>query len=675
MSGELPSDLIIQSQIHFREDAGLSSLFQTLASLPTLQDSISGLHPSSSIRCTRCKGKLLMGSKSLICIHCGQCQTNHLPPHPIFFKSTAAYRWLLNSLEFTGMVRVFFFFCSFFNLVIDKNLIRFERIGSLDEEYRKAKGGTPAEDLRTVSEILDLQITWRDECEKPEIDFVDKTFDSSTISLEFSKGGWEDFVTESQRGIVFDAFEEQLVTSEAGLNNSVIGSQSESDDSDDVVDEHNLSLFQNVLSAAISSNHKGESSSSGSEVEIGSVNSEIQNEDSKITSVSPELRGDSSSGDDAEVRSVNSGTLNEDANPAAISSDLINDSLSGDDAEVQSENSAIENEDSKIAGVSSDLHGDSLSGDDAEIESMNSETENKDSEAAAVASDLKEDYSPVNSTTENEDPEAAAVSSDLKEDYSPVNSTTENEDPEAAAVSSDLKEDSSPVNSTTGNEDPEAAAVSSDLKEDSSPVNSMREIEDSEAVAVSSDLKEDSSPVNSRTQDEDLNGASVPSDLREDSSPAHDAENQSSNLRAQIEDSKSDASSSDSSGESSSEDEIEIPTVESLTQFDDSNTVGSPPDNVSTDTSSAEDAEIQSVDSMAQNDDDPEPADLNGDYSSGDDQEEAPSVDSEVAADPASPDFRGDDSSGDDAEIQSPNSETQNADSKTSVSGDDDADI
>lgn len=120
----MPTDLINQSQIGFRELAGLSSFNPsdtTLPSPPTIEASISTLDPSPPyLRCKYCQGKLLRGLQSLICIYCGEHQKKDLHPDPIPFNSTSGYSWLLQSLNLHGSVRVFRFTCfDFINITFE----------------------------------------------------------------------------------------------------------------------------------------------------------------------------------------------------------------------------------------------------------------------------------------------------------------------------------------------------------------------------------------------------------------------------------------------------------------------------------------------------------------------------------------------------------------------------
>ncbi|KAK9056771.1 hypothetical protein SSX86_024134 [Deinandra increscens subsp. villosa] len=198
MDFDLPTDLIAKTQIGFRESAGLSSFDRNDTSLPsvsTVEASISALDSSpSSLRCRFCQGKLLRGVQSLICIYCGEFQKKDLLPDPISFKSTHGYSWLLQSLNFNGS----------------------ERIGSLAEGSGINGGQNPAEDDLTISELLDLKVSFRDEPEKIENNFNIKTSEHSS-SLNHGTNDFHHFFTKSmsKSAIVSEVLEEQVVASKA----------------------------------------------------------------------------------------------------------------------------------------------------------------------------------------------------------------------------------------------------------------------------------------------------------------------------------------------------------------------------------------------------------------------------------------------------------------------------
>ncbi|KAK9053324.1 hypothetical protein SSX86_029957 [Deinandra increscens subsp. villosa] len=182
MDFDVPTDLLNQAQIGFREAVGLSSFHRKLTNLP----SISTLDPS--LRCQFCQGKLLRGLHSLICIYCGEYQKNDLDLHPISFSSTHGYNWLLQSLNFNGS----------------------ERVGSLAEGSGINGGQTPAEDELTLSELLDLKISWQGGPKRPENNFDNKTSELLNSSSNLGTPNF-DFFTESNRDVMSDVPKEQPV--------------------------------------------------------------------------------------------------------------------------------------------------------------------------------------------------------------------------------------------------------------------------------------------------------------------------------------------------------------------------------------------------------------------------------------------------------------------------------
>lgn len=127
MSFHIPADLIQHVQTAVRINAGLSTydpLDPTLPSLPPLDALIAGWDPSTpaDLRCEHCKGKLLRGRESLLCIYCGEKhdkQEDISPPHhhPISFNSTFAYQWLLQSLDLDQSVISFKFYLHSFTFL------------------------------------------------------------------------------------------------------------------------------------------------------------------------------------------------------------------------------------------------------------------------------------------------------------------------------------------------------------------------------------------------------------------------------------------------------------------------------------------------------------------------------------------------------------------------------
>ena len=111
MAFEIPLDQIKQLRIVLRKEANLSWYEPdkedqfTFPKLPSVAETIANLDPSPPyLRCKDCKGRLLRGLQSYICVFCGSNPRKDLPPDPIKFTNTIGYRWLLQSLGIDGSV-------------------------------------------------------------------------------------------------------------------------------------------------------------------------------------------------------------------------------------------------------------------------------------------------------------------------------------------------------------------------------------------------------------------------------------------------------------------------------------------------------------------------------------------------------------------------------------------
>ncbi|KAG7653121.1 hypothetical protein ISN44_As01g004270 [Arabidopsis suecica] len=146
MAIEISVDLINQLKVSLRKEAKLSSVGDysdsSSSSLPTSEEAIAELDASAPyLRCRNCKGKLLRGIESLICVFCGnQQRTSDNPPDPIKFTSTSAYKWFLSSLNLHGS----------------------EMVEPLKETDGSSRGATKAPVLKGIalSKFLDLEIQW-----------------------------------------------------------------------------------------------------------------------------------------------------------------------------------------------------------------------------------------------------------------------------------------------------------------------------------------------------------------------------------------------------------------------------------------------------------------------------------------------------------------------------------
>ncbi|CAK9148833.1 unnamed protein product [Ilex paraguariensis] len=218
MAFDIPTDLIRQVQISLRNQAGLSDYDPedpTLPALPSLGASIAAYDPSPPyLRCKHCKGRLLRGLQSVICVYCGKPHQNDVAPEPISFNSTFGYRWLLESLD----------------------LEESEKVGASGEENEFKRGQSmPKEDI-SLSELLDLKIAWPAERNKPEITVTKPTLQPSNTSSNFTGVDLDNFFSGPRGGTVLNISQEQ-----PGINEQI-----ESTHSKAFAGLDNPSVFQNV---------------------------------------------------------------------------------------------------------------------------------------------------------------------------------------------------------------------------------------------------------------------------------------------------------------------------------------------------------------------------------------------------------------------------------------------
>ncbi|KAL5999597.1 hypothetical protein ACLOJK_037882 [Asimina triloba] len=105
MALEFPSAIIDRIQSRLRSEAGIPSFDpdRPSAHLPSLEEAIAGSEPSPPyLRCSQCRGRLLRGIQSMICVYCGSVQRRSGPPQSLSFNTTSAYRRLLESLQADG---------------------------------------------------------------------------------------------------------------------------------------------------------------------------------------------------------------------------------------------------------------------------------------------------------------------------------------------------------------------------------------------------------------------------------------------------------------------------------------------------------------------------------------------------------------------------------------------
>ncbi|KAM7492358.1 hypothetical protein LguiA_035279 [Lonicera macranthoides] len=218
MAFEIPTDLIRQVQTALRNHAGLSSYNPydpNLPPLPPVAASIAGLDPSPHyLRCNHCKGKLLSGIQSLICVYCGKQQKRDVPPEPIAFNSTFGFRLLLESLGLDGSETV---------------------VPALEESETNRGQRTPKDEI-TLSKLLDLHVPWLDEPEKTETSVTSRNLEQSESSVTLRGVDFDNYFSGSNNDTLFGASEVQRV----------IIKQIESTENTEVGVQNNLNLFQNV---------------------------------------------------------------------------------------------------------------------------------------------------------------------------------------------------------------------------------------------------------------------------------------------------------------------------------------------------------------------------------------------------------------------------------------------
>ncbi|KAL7142282.1 hypothetical protein ABFS83_08G113700 [Erythranthe nasuta] len=224
---QIPHQLIREVQIRTRADAGLSDYNPsdpTLPALPSLSAAIATTEPD---RCRNCKGKLLRGSDSIICVYCGIGPHYDVVPDPICFTSTVGYQWLLRSLRLNG------------SEMVDPG-----NKGDQDQVQRSPKA------LTRLSDFLNFKIQWPIESDKDEISFADKhSEETKRSSLSLPGFAPDKFFLNSKGNVLSDT----------SIEKSFIHNQFHTVDRKDVAAFEDQNLFQNVQSsnpAEISSEHK-----------------------------------------------------------------------------------------------------------------------------------------------------------------------------------------------------------------------------------------------------------------------------------------------------------------------------------------------------------------------------------------------------------------------------------
>lgn len=215
MSIEIPYDLIKQVQNAVLIETNFSSYDPddvSFPDLPSFESSISELDPSPPhLRCKNCKGRLLRGVNSLICVFCGkQRAPQEAPPEPINFKSTFGCRWLLDSLGLDGS----------------------ETAALPVQENESNRGQNATQKEFPLSDLLDLEITWNSEFDK-------LGTESNQSSFNFAGVNPDNFLAERKRAgtSAVSVEQSQLINNDNGSGN------------DDFQVRDNVHLFENVQSS------------------------------------------------------------------------------------------------------------------------------------------------------------------------------------------------------------------------------------------------------------------------------------------------------------------------------------------------------------------------------------------------------------------------------------------
>lgn len=183
---EFPTDLIHQLQTAFRKEAGIPSYDPTLGDLPSMPEAIQGLDPCPPyLQCKQCRGKLLRGLQSIVCIFCGAQQQTQIPPDPIPFKSTIGCSWLLQSLDLDGSEVV-------------------ETSGS-------NKGQTASKDIMVLSDLLNIELKWPVQSEKVETDVANKALNPAKNPLNLAGVDLDNFFSETKKENDRSVSEQQFI--------------------------------------------------------------------------------------------------------------------------------------------------------------------------------------------------------------------------------------------------------------------------------------------------------------------------------------------------------------------------------------------------------------------------------------------------------------------------------
>ncbi|KAK1316130.1 hypothetical protein QJS10_CPA05g02322 [Acorus calamus] len=184
MAVDHPSSVIKDLQVQLRREAGVASYDPNDPSLlssglPSLEDLIAGLDPSPDyLRCRRCRGRLLRGVRSTICVFCGADRSGEASASAeISFNTTAAYRHLIESLGLDGSEPVM--------------------VNTGSTESNKGRRNASKEGL-VLSDILDFKMQWPMESEKKENTNAGKAPTHGIYPLNLSGADLDNFFSKTE---------------------------------------------------------------------------------------------------------------------------------------------------------------------------------------------------------------------------------------------------------------------------------------------------------------------------------------------------------------------------------------------------------------------------------------------------------------------------------------------
>ncbi|KAG1326522.1 dentin sialophosphoprotein-like [Cocos nucifera] len=178
MAYEIPFDLIHRLQSGLRTAAGVPSYDPAdpaLPSLSSIEDAAAELDPTlpPNLRCTRCRGGLLRGPQSTLCIYCGADRRREGFSYEISFNSTLGCRKLLESLGLDGS----------------------EPVTLVTESSDPQGKDTPKSGL-VLSDLLDLELKWPLDKEEVDNSTINNKFTADAFALKFSGVDLDNFFSE-----------------------------------------------------------------------------------------------------------------------------------------------------------------------------------------------------------------------------------------------------------------------------------------------------------------------------------------------------------------------------------------------------------------------------------------------------------------------------------------------